>query len=434
MVMSTGTMRLIRAWWRGWESFVGASGGTGEELVGGFPNREAALPQGTNSAPGFTPDRVYFRGLRDGLPTRARPTAAAGLNPKAMLVMIAFAAIYVIWGTTYLAIGVTVQSVPPVFMVVLRGAIAGGVLYVWARMRGAEPIRWSEIAGTAPTAALLFGGGYVLVGWAEQSVPSGPAALLNATTPAWVVVIEWLTRRRGRPNGRVLAGLAAGVVGVLVLVRARSDSSQALALMPALALIAASAAWAGGTVLAGKRSQGDPLRGAALQLLTGALLLLPVSVMRGEASTLLSVAPSTDSLLALSYLVVFGSLIGYSAYAWLLHQVPASKVASHSYVNPLVAVLVGALLAGERVTGSTLVAGALIIVSVVFIITEKSKLSAAALAGAGVDSSLNPRRSEVTPQLTRLSHESSPVRRGERAHDQRERRSGAAAGAVRNTA
>src|SRR5687767_7892356 len=113
-----------------------------------------------------------------------------------MRAVVAFAAIYLIWGSTYLVIARTVESVPPVFMVAVRGALAGGILYAWSRWRGGAAVTGRELARTAPTAGLLFGGGFVVLGWAEQFVPSGASALLSATTPAWVVLIEWLTRKR----------------------------------------------------------------------------------------------------------------------------------------------------------------------------------------------------------------------------------------------
>ena len=281
----------------------------------------------------------------------------------------AFAAIYLIWGSTYLAIAQTVQSVPPIFMVAVRGAIAGGLLYAWARGRGASAVTGSEMLNMAPTAGLLFGGGYVLVGWAEQFVPSGPAALLGATTPAWVVLIEWLGGKRARPSRRFLVALFSGIVGVGVLVG--GDAGQSISILPALALVGSSVAWALGTVRARQHAAGDPVRDAAVQLLTGCCLLLPVSVAVGEGPAIMA-GFTTDSLLALAYLIVFGSLAGYYAYVWLLHHVPASKVASHSYVNPVIAVLVGGLLAHERVGWNTVVAAALIIVSVAAIVTERN--------------------------------------------------------------
>ncbi|MGQ0562259.1 MAG: EamA family transporter [Gemmatimonadota bacterium] len=280
----------------------------------------------------------------------------------------AFAAIYLIWGSTYLAIATAVADVPPVFMVAVRGMMAGGALYLWIRRRGGAPIGARELVAAVPTAALLFGGGYVLVGWAEQHVPSGPAALLNATTPAWVVLFEWLTRRRDRPDWSFVVALAMGVGGVGGLVG--NGEGAGIPFWPAIALVGASVAWAAGTVRTRMRAHGEPIRDAALQLITGGLLLLPVSAVLGETPRVMA-GFSTHSLLALGYLILAGSLTGYSAYVWLLDRVPASKVASHSYINPLIAVLLGAGLVGEAVYRSTVVAALLILLSVFAIVRER---------------------------------------------------------------
>lgn len=285
-------------------------------------------------------------------------------------VAIAFGAIYLIWGSTYLAIATVVTDVPPVFMVAVRGMLAGGSLYLWARVRGGAPVTAREICDMLPTAALLFGGGYVLVGWAEQEVASGPAALLNATTPAWVVLYEWFGRRRERPGLGFAAALGLGIGGVAVLVGGSRGAS--LPLLPALALVGASVAWAAGTVRTRQHAHGDPVRDASVQLVTGGLLLLPASLLLGEAPRI-AAGFATSSVLALAYLVVVGSLMGYSAYVYLLHHVPASKVASHSYVNPLIAVLVGAGFGGEDLTMAIGVAACLILCSVYFIVTERSE-------------------------------------------------------------
>jgi drug/metabolite transporter (DMT)-like permease len=285
-------------------------------------------------------------------------------------ILVAFAAVYLIWGSTYLAIGVTVVDVPPVFLVAVRGLLAGAVLYGWAKLRGAGSVSGRELLAMVPTAALLFGGGYVGVAWAEQYVPSGPAALMNATTPAWVVLFEWLTRRRQRPALRFAVALGLGLGGVALLVGGRGGDS-AVPVLPAFALVAASIAWAGGTMRARAAAHGDPVRDAAIQLLTGGLLLLPVSLLLGEGRDVMS-GFATSSLIALAYLVVVGSLMGYSAYVWLLHHVPAAKVASHAYVNPLIAVLVGAGLGGERIYTTTIGAALLILISVFFIVRERA--------------------------------------------------------------
>ena len=281
----------------------------------------------------------------------------------------AFAAVYLIWGSTYLAIGKSVVDIPPVFMVAVRGLLAGAVLYGWVRWRGALAITGREVVHMIPTALLLFGGGYVLVGWAEQYVPSGVAALMNATTPGWVVLFEWLTRRRSRPTLRFAVAVGLGLGGVALL--ANGGGSERIPLVPAIALVAASIAWGAGTLRARNAAHGHPVRDAAVQLLTGGLMLLPVSLLLGEGSAVAR-GFATSSLLALGYLVVFGSLIGYSAYVWLLHHVSAAKVSSHAYVNPLIAVLVGAVIAGERVYTMTVIAALLILASVFFIVRERT--------------------------------------------------------------
>jgi drug/metabolite transporter (DMT)-like permease len=261
------------------------------------------------------------------------------------------------------------MDVPPVFLVSVRGLLAGGVLYAFVRWRGGAAVTMTEVVGMLPTAALLFGGGYVMVAWAEQAVPSGPAALLNATTPAWVVLFEWLTRRRGRPALLFALALGLGLGGVGLLVNGRGAAGD-LPVLPALALVVSSVAWAAGTVRARARAHGHAVRDASVQLLTGGLLLLPVSLMLGEGKEV-AAGFATSSLVALAYLVVFGSVVAYSAYVWLLHQVSAAKVSSHAYVNPLIAVVVGALLANERIYGSTIAAAALILLSVFFIVGER---------------------------------------------------------------
>jgi drug/metabolite transporter (DMT)-like permease len=249
-------------------------------------------------------------------------------------IWLAFAAVYLIWGSTYLAIGKTVTDIPPVFLVAARGLLAGAILYAFVRWRGAAAVTAREVREMLPTAALLFGGGYVMVAWAEQTVPSGPAALLNATTPAWVVLFEWLTHRRSRPALMFALALGLGLGGVALLVNGRGADGE-LPLLPALALVGSSVAWAAGTVRARAHAQGNAVRDAAVQLLTGGMLLLPVSLMLGEGREV-AAGFATSSIIALAYLVVFGSLIAYSAYVWLLHLRDDSR---RSSAHPLQRVL-----------------------------------------------------------------------------------------------
>jgi drug/metabolite transporter (DMT)-like permease len=289
--------------------------------------------------------------------------------------VLAFGAVYLIWGSTYLAIAVTVESIPPVFMVALRGVLAGGALYLVLRLRGGAPVSAREMGSALPGAALLFGGGYVLVGWAAQHLDSGVAALLNATVPAFVVVTETVSGARATAGPRVWLGLVVGLAGVGALVWARGGAGGGMNLLAAGVLLLASFFWAFGSVRFGRAGGRDALRSAAVQLMTSGLLLLPVSVLLGEFQVVLQGGASMPSLLALAYLVVFGSLAGFSAYVWLLHHVPARKAASHAYVNPLVAVLLGAWLGHERLDGATALSAVLIVVSVVLVRGETVRKS-----------------------------------------------------------
>jgi drug/metabolite transporter (DMT)-like permease len=187
-----------------------------------------------------------------------------------------------------------------------------------------------------------------------------------------VILLEWWKGRRSRPGLRVISGLLAGVVGVATLVLSRQTGSAVVNPGAALLLVLASLAWASGTMRASAQKQTDALRTSAVQLLTGALILLPVSAALGEFTTVVNNVPSVRSLIALAYLVIFGSLVGYSAFVWLLQQVPASRVASHSYVNPLIAVLLGGWLMNEPMDVATLAAAVLIIGSVVAIVTDRT--------------------------------------------------------------
>src|SRR5262245_13974399 len=183
--------------------------------------------------------------------------------------------------------------------------------------------------------------------------------------------MEWGTGQRARPGWKVGAGLSAGLLGVGILVFGRGQEGG-LPILPAALIIVASLCWAAGSVRARSQAQSDPFRRAAVQLLTGGFLLLPVSALLGEFGVVLQGQLQVRSLLALSYLVVFGSLVGYTAFVWLLHHVPAGKAASHAYVNPLIAVLVGSLAAHEPVSVTTVISALLIVGSVVAIVNGES--------------------------------------------------------------
>jgi drug/metabolite transporter (DMT)-like permease len=282
-----------------------------------------------------------------------------------------------VWGSTYLAIAIQVQTLPPLLSAGLRHAVAGALLGAWllARgRRGAPRIDRAELAGAALVGALLLAGGNGLVVLAERTVPSGLTALVVASVPLWIVVFRLVAGDRIAASlvGGVLAGFAG--VALLVVPSGASGDVDALGL---LMVVAASFSWALGTFASPRlRMPRDPFVSTALQMLAGGALLVLVGVAIGEPARADPSRFSTASVLALAYLVVFGSLVAFSAYTWLLQHAPVSVVATYAYVNPVVAVVLGALVLSEAVTPSMLLGAAIIIAAVAFIVSRGGARSA----------------------------------------------------------
>jgi drug/metabolite transporter (DMT)-like permease len=281
-----------------------------------------------------------------------------------MTTVLAYAAIYLIWGSTYLAIRVAVGAIPPLLLMGVRCAIAGLLLLAWATIRG-ERATISHWRHAAIAGSLMIACTYGALGWAEQRLASGVAALLSATAPLWLTTLEW--HRRGRPALATVAGLLLGVAGVATLVGAQSATG--IDVPAALVLLASTITWAAGSLYSRppRLPSSVPL-GAGMPLAAGGLMLLAASALTGEAAPHDLRAVSHGALWALAYLIVFGSLVGFSAYAWLLRVAPASRVATHAYVNPLVAVALGWSVAGEPVTATTGIAAGVIAASVAIIV------------------------------------------------------------------
>lgn len=287
-------------------------------------------------------------------------------EPSSSRVLVAFAAVYVIWGSTYLAIRFAIETLPPFLMAGVRFLVAGGILYLWARSRGAprpRAVHWRSaliIGGLL----LLFGNG--LVAWAELHVTSGQASLLVATVPLWTVLVEWLRPRGTRPSPAVLVGVGVGFAGLVLLVG--PGVGGALHLGGVLAVLTASLAWTIGSFYA----RSAPLPGSAvltngIEMLAGGALLLTTGLLRGEWRSLDLAAISPQSLLALLYLIIFGSLIAFSAYIYILGHASPTRVSTYAYVNPVVAVALGWALAGEALTPRMGLAAAIIVGSVVLL-------------------------------------------------------------------
>jgi drug/metabolite transporter (DMT)-like permease len=299
---------------------------------------------------------------------RAGPAHAAA-KPSTAALVAAFAAVYVLWGSTYLGIRFSIETLPPFFTQGVRFLLAGVVLYAWARLRGeASPTR-REWSGATLTGALLFVCGTGGVVWAEHYLPSGVAALVVATEPMSFVLLEAMRRRR-RPHGVVLAGLALGSAGLLVLVGpGMLFGGERFHLGACLVLVAGTFAWAWGSLFSrGSRLPSSPLMATAATLVSGGALLALVGVFAGELGTFDPSAVSTRSIVATTYLFVFGSLVGFSAYLWLLRNSTVSRVSTYAYVNPIVAVVLGWALAGEALSPRVLVAAAIIVAAVALII------------------------------------------------------------------
>ena len=302
-------------------------------------------------------------------------------------VAIAFAAIYLLWGGTFLAIRVAVLQLPPFFAGGVRFLVAGGALYVFMRLRG-EPSptarAWRDIAATA---LCLFVATYVALFWAEQYVPSGVASVIEATLPLTAMVLEVFLFRQEPFRWRMGAALLLGYLGVAWLLISNHDTYPAF---PCLVILASGTAWSLGAVMTRsmRRSRSLPLTAGA-QMLLGGIALLALSQATGELQMPLHFTWRAG--LALLYLIVAGSLLGFTAYVWLLARMPVTRVASHAYVNPVVALGLAYSVAGETLTPGMLVASGLVIGSVILILAlpEPRKQAGAA--------TVNPLRTEEIP-------------------------------------
>ncbi len=310
-----------------------------------------------------------------------RPAESAG--PSKLAVVAAFAAVYVLWGSTYLGIRFSIETLPPFFTQGVRFFVAGVLLFAWARARGSAAPSRREWVGSAITGLLLFVCGTGGVVWAERYLPSGVAALVVATEPLSFVLMESMRNRR-RPRGYVLAGLGLGTAGLLVLVGPGTlFGGGRFHVGACLVLVAGTFAWAGGSLFSrGSRLPASPMMATASTLLCGGALLAVAGAAAGELARFDPAAVSAKSVVATIYLFIFGSIVGFTAYLWLLRVATASRVATYAYVNPIVAVFLGWALAGEPLTPRVYAAAAIIVSAVALIIRYGGDEKAAGAAGA----------------------------------------------------
>jgi drug/metabolite transporter (DMT)-like permease len=298
--------------------------------------------------------------------TDSLPRAAPVLKIQMAL---AFFAIYVLWGCTFLAIRIAVEHIPPLRAAGIRFFIAGAILYLWARWRSAPKPTLVEWRNLAILGILMFLATYSALFWAEQRIPSGVAAVLVATLPIWTASLEVFAFRQERASLPLFAAIGLGFSGIALLTS--SSPGGRLALIPCLAILGGEMCWALGSVLSRSiRLPQSRSMTAAAEMLIGGMALLICSVLAGEKSA--STRVPLEAVLAIVYLVVAGSLLGFTAFVWLLERVSATQVSTHAYVNPVVALALGVWLGGEQIGWRTVVAAALILGSVVAILRSRS--------------------------------------------------------------
>jgi drug/metabolite transporter (DMT)-like permease len=307
------------------------------------------------------------------------PTRRTATKTSPALVWAAILILYVAWGSTYLGIRIAVGSIPPFAMAAVRFAVAGAVLLTAVSVvrRGAIPRpslrEWRDcfIVG-----AFLMGGGMGAVAWGEQTVPSGIAALLIAMMPVWVAVFGRIFLGEHLPRTAAL-GITTGVVGVAILVGPSVAVDRSLDAAGIVALIISPISWAAGSLFAANRARlpKDPFVTTGMQMLTGSTVLAGASLVSGELVSFRVETITTDSLLAVAYLTVVGSLIAFTSYAWVLRHAPLPLIATYAFVNPIVAVFLGWLILREEVTPRQLIAGAVIVVGVALIVAARSRLT-----------------------------------------------------------
>ncbi|HUQ17989.1 MAG TPA: EamA family transporter [Gemmatimonadaceae bacterium] len=293
-------------------------------------------------------------------------------KPSRGKLVAAFAAIYIIWGSTYLGILLAIQTIPPLLMAGTRFFIAGLILFALAKRGQYKPATLKQWRNAAIIGLLLLVGGNGAVVFSERMVPSGLAALLVAVVPIWVVLIDWARPRGKKPTLPIIGGLVLGVIGLLVLVNPFSSSSE-IRFAGVILLMFGTVSWAGGSVLA---QHIDLPKSAALataiETLAAGVVYLTLSLIMQEPMHLDLASVSAKSIGGMIFLITFGSVVAFSAYVWLLKVSTPAKVSTYAYVNPVVALLLGWTFAGESLSIRTLVASAIIISAVALITVARS--------------------------------------------------------------
>jgi drug/metabolite transporter (DMT)-like permease len=306
--------------------------------------------------------------------------------PPVWKTLLAFAIIYFVWGSTYLAIRVGVREVPPFLLAGIRFAVAGAVLYGWGLATGEASPTGREWRAAALLSIPFFVFDYGLLFWAERRVPSGLAAVMMATIPAFIAISEIIFLRTQKLTARLAVALLIGIGGVAVLMsRSLNIGGVPIDTLGALALIVASMSWS----IASALTRIVPLpasktMSSSAQMLSGGFFLTIAAALLGEFRDFHPRAVTTQAWLSLLYLIVAGSIIGFTAYLWLIHHESPTKVGTYAYINPVVAVLIGYFMGGESLGSRTILGTLLVLISVVVITTGKARKLAPAVQNQGV--------------------------------------------------
>jgi len=331
------------------------------------PTREEDLTAGTMTAPAAP------RARPPANPPDAKPPVPG--TPTRLALVVAFTAIYLIWGSTYLGIRVAIESMPPFLMAGVRFLLAGSILFAVLKLRGAPWPTLRQWGVNAIVGTLLLLGGNGAVVWAELTIPSGITALLIGVAPLFIVLTEWAWPGGARPTVITAAALLLGFAGVVWLAAPwETAAGGGLNLAGVGAILGSCVFWSVGSIYSRHARHGaDPFVAAALQMLCGGTALMFAAALHGDFASLRLAEITGRAWGAFSYLVLLGSLVGFSTFVWLMKHSTPARVATYAYVNPVVAVLLGWLILDEPITTRTLIASAIIVTAVVIITTEKSR-------------------------------------------------------------
>jgi drug/metabolite transporter (DMT)-like permease len=310
-------------------------------------------------------------------------------------IALAYGCIYLVWGTTYLGIAFAIQTLPPFTSGGVRFLLAAALMFGWLMLRDPDQLRGLPWRHALLSGALLGGAGNGFVVWAQQGLPSGVAALVVASIPVVVLLLNWAFFERKAPSRRALAGIGLALAGVTTIVAARHGVGGDASPVYVLAILLAVVAWSIGTLQQKHATRPAQLFGvASVQMLAGGLFQGSMALVNREWIGFDPSQVSVASMVAVLYLTVFGSIIALTAYVWLLTQEPAQKVATYALVNPVIAVLLGAIVLGETITAATVAGAALVIAGVALVLFQNLRLP-------GLPSLLSSKRSGDVGRLTR---------------------------------